>query len=161
MKKIIDIYGKEHNVECIACSIQSGEVTIPIERIAETKNFVVEQDLEWPIEGFLVIVSRKHINSVDELNEQEMNEFAQLLRKIRVILRKLLGISDVTLVQEEHSKTSHFHLWLFPWHSWMQGRWNGKIAEIKDIMQYSKKEMSGDENLGKIRKSAEKLRKEL
>lgn len=161
MKKIIDIRGREYEVECIACSIQSGGITLPIERIAETENFVVEQDLEWPIEGFLVITSKKHIYSVDELSDKEINEFSQLLKKTRKILREVLGISKVTLAQEEKSATSHFHIWLFPWHPWMLERWNGKLNEIEDIMNYSKQEMSREENLNKISQAAARLRKEI
>ncbi len=161
MKKIIDINGKEHEIDCIGCAIQSGKVVLPIERITETENFSLEQDIEWPIEGFLVIASKRHIRSINEMSDAEMGEFAGLLRKARKALQEVLGISIVTLVQEENTTSSHFHLWLFPWHSWMQERWQGEITEIKDIMQYSKKEMSGKENLDKIKQSVEKLRKEI
>ena len=159
--KIIDIDGKEHEVQCIACSIQNGDIRLPVERITETENFVVEQDLEWPIEGLLVIVSKKHVYSIEELSDQEVNEFSQLLKKVRKLLKEVLGISHITLVQEENIITSHFHLWLFPWHSWMLKRWNGKLHEIKDIMKYAKQEFSDKESLEKIRQSAIKLRQEI
>ena len=158
MAEIIDINGNKHEVECIACSIQSGNIILPVEIIAETENFVVEQDFEWPIEGFLVIVSKKHIHSVDELTNQEIEEFAKLLKATRSAMRKILGISFVTLVQEENTKTSHFHLWLFPWHDWMLQKWNGKLDDIKNIMRYAKKEFSNEENVEKIKKSSIKLR---
>ena len=161
MAKITDIGGKEHEIECIACAIQSGEIDLPVERIAETKNFVVEQDFEWPIEGFLIIVSKRHIHSIDELSDEELLEFTGLLKKIRGILRKILKISFVTLVQEENSKTSHFHFWLFPWYSWMLKKWNGKVGEIKDVMKYAKQEMFGEEELSRIKEIAVKLRQEL
>lgn len=158
MTEIIDINGNKHKVECIACAIQSGKIVLPIERITETENFVVEQDLEWPIEGFLVIVSKKHIHSIDELSDKEVEEFCRLLKATRTAMRKVLGISMTTLVQEESAVTSHFHLWLFPWHDWMKQRWDGKLHEIKDIMKYAKQEFSGKESLEKIRQSVIRLR---
>ncbi|MBI2024456.1 hypothetical protein HYT00_03665 [Candidatus Giovannonibacteria bacterium] len=118
MIEIIDINGNKHEVKCIACAIQSGKISLPIERIAETENFVLEQDLEWPIEGFVVIVSKRHIISIDEFTDSEMEELAKFMKVARAALRKILEISSVTLVQEENTATSHFHFWLFPWHNW-------------------------------------------
>jgi len=161
MAEIIDISGKKYEIECIACAIQSGKIILPVERIAETENFVVEQDLEWPIEGFLCIVSKRHIYSVDELNGKEAEELGKLLRATRMVLRKILGVSAVTVVQEENTKFSHFHLWLFPWHDWMKQKWDGKLCEIRDIMKYAKKEFSGKEDLEKIKRSAIRLKQEI
>jgi len=161
MAEITDINGNKHEVKCIACAIQGGKISLPIERIAETKNFVLEQDLEWPIEGFVVIVSKKHIISIDELTDNDVEELAKLIKTTRVALRKVLGISAVTLVQEESTTTSHFHFWLFPWCDWMKEKWSGKLHEIKDIMKYAKQKFSGKEDLEKIRRSATKLRQEI
>ena len=161
MNEIIDISGNKHKVECIACAIQDGKIILPIERIAETENFVVEQDLEWPIEGFVVIVSKRHIISIDELTDSEIKELAKFMKIVRVALRKILGISAVTLVQEENSTTSHLHFWFFPWYDWMKEKWNGELSDIKDIMKYAKQNFSRKESLEKIRQSAIRLRQEI
>ncbi|MDP3729666.1 MAG: HIT family hydrolase [bacterium] len=161
MTEIIDINGSKHKVKCIACAIQGGKISLPVERIAETENFVLEQDLEWPIEGFIVIVSKRHIVSIDELTDREMEELAKFMKIARVALRKILGISAVTLVQEESSTTSHFHFWLFPWHDWMKENWNGKLYEIKDIMKYAKQKFLGKENLERIKQCVLRLREEI
>ena len=71
MAKVIDISGKEHEIACIACAIQKGEVELPVERVAETKHFVVEQDFEFPIEGFLIIASKRHISSIMDFNSSK------------------------------------------------------------------------------------------
>ena len=161
MTEIIDIKGNKHEIECMACAIQGGEISLPIERIAETENFVLEQDLEWPIGGLITIVSKRHIVSVDEFTDSEMEELAKFIKVARIALRKMLGISALTLVQEENTTTSHFHLWLFPWHDWMKEKWNGKLYEIKDIMKYAKQKFSGKESLEKIKQCATKLREEI
>lgn len=155
--KITDISGKEHSIDCIACAIQSGEIALPVERITETENFVVEQDLEIPIEGFLIVVSKRHIFSVDELSDNEITELSILLKKTRKAMRQSLGVSWITIVQEENTATSHFHIWLFPWHKWMAKKWSGKLEEIKEIMKFSRKEMSGEEVLSRVKESSVKV----
>ena len=116
MFKIKDIGGKEYEINCIACAIAEGKIQLPMENLAETENFIAEQDTECPIEGFVIISSRKHIYSVDEMADSEIEELAKLMKKVRSAMRKVLGIEKVTIVQEENTSNSHFHIWLFPWH---------------------------------------------
>ncbi|MEK6761016.1 MAG: HIT family hydrolase [Nanoarchaeota archaeon] len=159
MAKIIDISGKEQEIKCIACAIQKNEVKLPVERIGETENFVVEQDFEWPIEGFLIIASKRHIHSILEFNKDEEKEFFQVLKRSRKIMKKVLGIEKVTIVQEEDSQTSHFHVWLFPWHDWMKKR-GTKLQNIKEIMKYSKENFSDKKHLESLRLVGKKLKLE-
>ncbi len=157
MVKIIDISGKEQNVKCIACAIQKNKVELPVERIGETKNFVVEQDFEWPIEGFLIIASKRHIHSILEFNKEEEKEFLDFLKKSRKLMKDILGVEKVTIVQEEDSSTSHFHVWLFPWHDWMKPH-GQKLQDIKNLMKYAKENFSDKEHLDKIRKIGKELK---
>lgn len=66
-----DILGKEWNCECIGCSIGTGEITPPGEVIMSTDNFVLHEDPEIPIKGFLIVASKKHIKSISELSLEE------------------------------------------------------------------------------------------
>lgn len=157
MTKIIDIAGKEQNIECIACAIQNNEVNLPVERIFETDNFVVEQDFEWPIEGFLIIASKRHIHSILEFNKDEEKEFLKVIFKSRQVMKDVLGVNEVTIIQEERSLTSHFHIWLFPWYDWMSEH-GSKLQDIKNLMIYAKDNFSDEKSLEKIRKSNKKLK---
>ena len=159
MVKIIDISGKEQEIKCIACAIQKNEVELPIERIGETKNFVLEQDFEWPIEGFLIIASKRHIHSILDFNKDEEKEFFRILKRSRKIMKEVLDIEKVTIVQEEDSLTSHFHVWLFPWHDWMK-KHGTKLQNIKEIMKYAKENFSDKKHFDKIRKIGNKLKSE-
>jgi diadenosine tetraphosphate (Ap4A) HIT family hydrolase len=154
---IKDLSGLEHNIDCIACSIQRGEISSPVERIAETKYFVAEQDFEYPIEGFLIIASKRHIKSVSEFTEEEQKDFANFLVKCRKAMKEKLGIEEATLIQEESSSSSHFHLWLFPWLPWM-GDVERKISNIKELMDKAKKEHLIEAELSKIKDSSRKLK---
>lgn len=57
-----DILGKEWNCKCIGCSIGNDEITPPGEIIMSTENFVLHQDPEIPIKGFLIIASKNILN---------------------------------------------------------------------------------------------------
>lgn len=159
MPKIIDISGKEHEIECIACAIQVKEVELPVERIFETENFVVEQDFEWPIEGFLIIASKRHIHSVLEFNEDEESEFLEVFKKSRKAMKDVLEIDEVTIIQEEGgaTSTSHFHVWLFPWHNWMRDH-GSKLQDIRLLMKQAKERFSDEESLEKLKSDGMKLR---
>ncbi|MBC8464855.1 MAG: hypothetical protein H8D63_00565 [Parcubacteria group bacterium] len=142
--KITDTSGKEHDISCIACAIQDGTIDLPIERVHETEHFVVEQDLEYPIEGFLIVASKRHITSVMDMTEEESGELGKLLRTCRQAMQEVLNIKEVTLVQEETSSSSHFHVWLFPWLNWMSVD-KKKIDRILEIMRKAKEERVGNE----------------
>src|SRR3990167_9499118 len=150
--KITDISGIKHEVSCIACAIQSGTVALPVERIAETEYFVAEQDFEYPIEGFLIIASKRHIKSVMELTNEEQKDFIAFLSKCRMAIKEKLGIDEITIVQEETSSSSHFHVWLFPWLSWMDAK-RKKISSIMEIMDMAKTQNS-TQGMDRIKQAA-------
>lgn len=157
MVTIKDISGIEHEIKCIACSIQSGEVALPIERIAETEYFVAEQDFEYPIEGFVIVASKRHIKSILEFTKEEQNDFSNFLIECRKAMKEKLGIEEVTIVQEETSSSSHFHVWLFPWLPWMS-EYKRKVNNVMKIMDVAKSERSNDVELLKIKESTKKLK---
>jgi diadenosine tetraphosphate (Ap4A) HIT family hydrolase len=154
---IKDILGTEHNVGCIACSIQNGEVSLPVERIAETKYFVAEQDFEYSIEGFVIIAAKRHIKSVLEFTNEEQKDFNDFLIKCRKAMKEKLGIDEITIIQEETTSSSHFHVWLFPWLSWMSD-YRRKVDNVPKIMELAKREYSNKDNLLKIKESSKKLK---
>lgn len=157
MVKIIDIGGVENEISCIACAIQSGEVSLPVERIAETQHFVAEQDFEYPIEGFVIIASKRHIKSILEFTDEEQVDFTKFLIECRKAMKAKLGIETITIVQEEASSSSHFHVWMFPWLPWMS-EYKRKVNNVMKIMEIAKQEKSNEIELGKIKESTKKLK---
>ncbi len=124
----------EINKKCTGCSVVKGEI-IPIGGIIyETKNFVLAQDAEVPISGFLIIQSKKHTNSIINFNKEERNELIELIYKTRIALEELNICKEVTIVQEERSK--HFHIWLFPYYDWMKEKFGKGIKYLRDINDY-------------------------
>jgi hypothetical protein len=66
------------------------------------------------------------------MNEEEYTEYCEIVRKIRILFPKDDKFLNVTLIQEEGSK--HFHLWFFPWYSWMKFTSTPKLEQIRGIM---------------------------
>jgi diadenosine tetraphosphate (Ap4A) HIT family hydrolase len=145
-------------VECIACSIQRGEVGSFEGIVTQSDHFSLEQDLEVPIPGFLVLVSRRHFYCIDELTEAEQADCMAMLIKARKALREVLGVRHIHLVLEENTKNSHFHLWLVPRYEWVDEKFGNRIDSVKPAMDYAKAEFSDGVSKQNLHKSVEALR---
>lgn len=117
--------------ECTGCKIANEGSNFTI---FETENFILTQDPEVPIKGFLIIQSKKHFNSIIDLNEEQQIELIKLTNRARLALKELNICQEVTIVQEERSK--HFHIWLFPNYKWMQEKFGKGIKYLRDINEY-------------------------
>ena len=53
--------------KCIGCQIQDGTFKVNGGFIHKTQNFNVVQDYLIPIPGFMIIQSRRHVTSIDQL----------------------------------------------------------------------------------------------
>ena len=71
------------------------------EIILKTEKFTVWQDREVPIPWFFILAPNKDLRSIDEFSKGELEEFTEILVKIRKWMRKELGIKDVYLFQNE------------------------------------------------------------
>ena len=141
------------NNKCTGCSVAKGEIgTI----IYETNTFVLNQDPEVPLKGFLIITSKKHVNSFIDYNENEREELLELLFKARKALKDLNICKEVTIVQEERSQ--HFHIWLFPYFDWMQEKFGKGVKYLRDINEYVVKNAT-DKQKRDVLDSIEKLKK--
>ena len=111
--KITNIYNQEETVKCLSCNLVNRKIPVPGGSIFESKYFDAQQDFEIPIPGFVIVVSKRHIKSIDEFSEEESADFMSFMIKIRKALRNVLDIEFVYLIQEEDTE-HHFHVWIFP-----------------------------------------------
>jgi len=144
---ITSVDGKTINSNCLACSIANKEITPYSGIIYETNNFIVSQDIEVPIPGFLIISSKKHIRSILDFSPEELQEFIQVLFKTRDALKKVASINSITIIQKE--VRPHFHLWLLPKLPWME-KFGDKLNGISDILEYARQNLKTEENLTEI-----------
>jgi diadenosine tetraphosphate (Ap4A) HIT family hydrolase len=115
------------------------------------KNFTIIQDFEVPIPSFFIIGAKRKINSILDLNDKELMEFAKLLKFLRKGLLVKLKIKEVYLFQNEDSKFG-FHLWIFPRHEWME-KFGRKIQSVRPIMNYAKENMMTPEVIDELKKN--------
>lgn len=148
----------EINNKCTGCSVVNGEL-VPLGGIIyKTENFVLAQDAEVPLKGFLIIQSKKHTNTIIDFNKKEQNELIELIYKTRIALKELNICKEVTIVQEERSK--HFHIWLFPYYDWMKERFGKGIKYLRDINDYVIKNVT-EKDKEEVLKTIKKLKKYL
>lgn len=154
---IKDFFNNEIECECIGCSIGNGQAVPPGGIITETSNFVLHQDPEVPIKGFLIIASKKHIKSITQLTLEESSELFMLVYRARLAMEKVAQIKEVTIIQEERS--GHFHLWLLPRHDWMQDKFSNSLSSIRDMMGYCKENYKTKENIDEILLTIDNIKK--
>ena len=135
MRTETDFLGNEMTFDCMGCDITSGKLTVPGGIIYQGDAAILAADPEAPIPGFLVVNVKRHVRSLSELNDAERHEVVDVVASAEEAL-KSLGISEVTLVQEERS--SHFHIWIFPNYDWMTERFGKGVSYLRDIIHYAK-----------------------
>ena len=123
------------NKKCIGCNIVNKEIIPNGGIIYETENFLLFQDPEVPIKGFLIVQAKRHVKSMIDFTEEEQIELVKLINKAREALKKLDICNEVTIVQEERSK--HFHVWLFPNYKWMEEKFGKGVKYLRDISEYA------------------------
>ena len=156
-RNITNIKGQTKKIACLGCAIQEGEIEPPGGSILSSKYFEAHQDYEIPIPGFIIITSKRHLQSVDELSEAEQRDFIKFLCRLRHGMRKALKISVVYLIQEEDS-SHHFHVWVFPRYDWMAKKFERKIQSVRPIMEYARENLKTASNLKKIDTATQKLK---
>lgn len=150
-----DFMGNNWKFDCIGCRMGTHELTPPGGLIYETENFYINPDPEVPINGFLIVNTKKHLKSITEFTKEERIELIELTN-IAIKALKDLGITEeVTIVREERS--FHFHLWIFPTHDWMTQKFGKGITYIRDICHYARENATGDDKK-EILNTVEKVR---
>ena len=140
MRTETDFMGNEMTFDCMGCDITSGKLAIPGGIIYQGTSAILAADPEVPIPGFLVINARRHVRSLSELDDAERHEVIGIAVAAEKAL-KSLGVSEVTLVQEERS--SHLHIWIFPNYDWMTQQFGKGVSHLRDIMQYAEEHADG------------------
>lgn len=159
MKVVSNYKGNTVTVGCLSCAIEQGDIE-DAGNIIKTTYFNAHQDFETPIEGFIIISSRRHITSVDEFTEEELQDFIHLLAKLRRIQRQILDIQNVYIIQKE-SSNRHLHFWMLPRYPWMDKKFGTKIESVTQIIEYAKANDKGFEKTKAVEEAVARLKKSL
>ncbi len=151
-----DILGNEIKSECVGCAIVRGEVNLPGGIIYDGESIILAADPEIPIPGFLIITSKRHIQSFAELTADERTEIGNTIAIAERAIKDLKIAETVTLVQEERSK--HFHIWIFPNQEWMLEKFGYGLQYLRDINAFAKDNAS-DADIENVIRTAEEIKK--
>jgi diadenosine tetraphosphate (Ap4A) HIT family hydrolase len=150
-----DILGNEIKSECVGCAIVGGEIPLPGGIIYDGKSIILAADPEIPIPGFLIITSKRHIQSFAELSSEERTEIGDTIVLAEKALKDLKIAETVTLVQEERSK--HFHIWIFPNQEWMKEKFGYGLQYLREINSYARDNKT-DDDVKKVISVAEEIK---
>lgn len=154
MHKVIDILGEEKFYDCMGCDIGSHKMVPPGGYIYEDDLYTVSQDPEIPIVGFMILGTKRHIKSINELSRDERIKLMDVLNLTIENMKKIGLCSEVMLLEEERS--SHFHMWILPILSWMD-KFDKNARNIDDIINYSY-EIYNDEVKEELLNTIDKLK---
>ena len=98
---------------CIFCSFDNSKVENTI--IEETENFYVLPAVGSLVDGYLLIVSKRHVNSMADLNDVETSEYIGLIDKYRNKFFKIYQKSPIVfehgtpIVASSNKTSSVYH----------------------------------------------------
>lgn len=85
MKDKLNINKKMH--ECPFCNMDKTKLVNTI--LDETKHFYITPSLGSLTEGYILITSKRHVNSMSELTVEEMEEYKLLIKKYKEIFKDI------------------------------------------------------------------------
>lgn len=159
MRTITLSNGKTVEVECLSCALISGLILPDGGVIIETEHFHAHQDVAYPIEGLVILASKRHIKCLDELTEVERFDYINIMTSIRKAQREVLGIEYVYYFYNEDT-THHFHTWMVPRYDWMN-EFGRSVESVRPVLLHARNHRNTVENNQKVMNAIEDLRNAL
>jgi diadenosine tetraphosphate (Ap4A) HIT family hydrolase len=159
MRKITLSNGKTVEVECLSCALTSGLIEPDGGVIFETEHFHAHQDVAYPIEGLVILASKRHVKCLDELTDEERLDYINSMTAIRKAQREVLGIDYVYYFYNEDT-THHFHTWMVPRYDWMN-KFGRSVESVRPVLLHARNHRNTKENNQKVMKAIETLKNAL
>ena len=102
-------------MECIFCKITDGE--IPSYKVYEDDNVLVFLDITQGTKGHTLIIPKKHVKNIYELDEQTSRDVFTVVPRIANALKKAfnpIGLNIVSNNEKPLQSVFHFHIHLIP-----------------------------------------------
>ncbi len=105
-------------VECYSCELRlrrdKGEASL-WDNIYRTPQWDVVHSYNTGLLGWLVMIPRRHIAAIDELNDAEASELGVLMRQVSKALKDVTGCQKTYVLQfAEHPQHPHVHFHIVP-----------------------------------------------
>ena len=105
-------------VDCYTCELtlqRDNGVAQLWDNIYRTQYWDVVHSYNTGLPGWLVLVIRRHVEAIDEMNDDEASELGVLLRKVSLALRAVTGCRKTCVLQfAEHPRHPHVHVHVVP-----------------------------------------------
>lgn len=101
-------------MECLGCDLANKRK--PVYTVFENEHVCCFLDHNPYNEGHLLIVPKKHVRFIDELDERTANAIMQAAMLLSGVIRKLFNPDGITVCQNGGSfdELTHFHMYLVP-----------------------------------------------
>ena len=103
---------------CVTCELieQRDHHESPLwDSIRRTRSWDIVHAFGTTIEGWLVLVARRHITSVAEMSDEEATTLGPLIREVSRCLQLVLDCEKTYVVQfAEHPNHPHVHVHVIP-----------------------------------------------
>lgn len=159
LRKITLSNGNQVEVECLSCTITSGLIEPDGGVVVETEHFHAHQDVAYPIKGLIILASKRHIKSFDELTEDERIDYIFVLSKIRKAQREALGIEYVYYFYNEDT-THHFHTWMVPRYEWMK-EFGRSVESVRPVLLHAREHRNDEKNIREVMEGIKTLTEKL
>ena len=101
---------------CVFCKIINGD--IPSFKIYESHHALAFLDISQNTVGHTLVIPKKHIESIFDLDEQTGRDLFETVIKTTNILKNKLGFKDVNLLNNNGSLAgqvvNHYHIHIIP-----------------------------------------------
>jgi histidine triad (HIT) family protein len=102
--------------DCIFCKIINGD--IPSATVYENEEFKAILDRFPANEGHVLIMPKKHVSNVFEIDPETAGRLYTLAAKIAKVMKDTLGFENMNIIQNNGpvagQTVSHFHVHLIP-----------------------------------------------
>ncbi len=102
-------------MDCIFCKIIAGE--IPSYKVYEDDNVLAFLDITQGTKGHTLIIPKKHIKNVYEIDEETIFNVFKVVPMISKALKKAfnpIGLNIINNNDQPHQSVFHFHIHLIP-----------------------------------------------
>lgn len=110
-----------------------------------------------PIEGFMIVSPKRHIEKLSELSRDERIEMFDIVDRTIKILRENGVCENFDVIFEERADR-HLHVWIMPRHEWMMGICEDIIDNVKVVCDYAKENFRNDKVYERIDEVSEMVR---
>jgi diadenosine tetraphosphate (Ap4A) HIT family hydrolase len=124
--------------------------------IYRTQHWDVVHNYQTSLPGWLVLVVRRHIGSIDELTHEESIELGVLLRQVSLALKEITGCVKTYVIQfAEMAEHQHVHFHLIP--RMANQPENRRSTNVFGYSGVSEEERVSEEMMNEIATKAQKI----